>query len=379
VTVYGVPGPLVSYIEKLGLRFIPARPLKYRPAPSRIYQLASIARRERLDLIHAYEWPPTLDAFFGAGLLGKVPIVSTVLSMSVSKYIPPSVPLIMGTDELGDEARKRHRGDVWVIEPPIDVQSDHPDLDKSAFRGQLQVRPDEILVVTVSRLSIDLKVDALVNAIDSVAELAKRFPVRLAIVGGGPVYEALRARATEVNKSCDREVILFTGPTLDPRPAYAAADIVVGMGSSAMRAMAIGRPVVVQGERGFSLPFQPDTLPVFLSQGFYGVGTGDGQGGQTLARHLEALIVDASERHRLGEYGSRLVRERFSLERAAFKLLEIYDKVREKPPDYRSGEALRAAALALQCEVNNHDPRVKSKEKEALKHTLAYVRSGAGR
>jgi hypothetical protein len=69
VIIYGIPGPLVDYIEERGLRFLPARRLKYRPAPSRIAQLATIALREKVDLIHAYEWPPCLDAYYGAGLL----------------------------------------------------------------------------------------------------------------------------------------------------------------------------------------------------------------------------------------------------------------------------------------------------------------------
>lgn len=43
VVVYGVPGPLTDYIEQRGLRFLPARRLGCRPAPSRIAQLAAIA------------------------------------------------------------------------------------------------------------------------------------------------------------------------------------------------------------------------------------------------------------------------------------------------------------------------------------------------
>ena len=101
VIVYGIPGPLVSYIERRGLRFLPARRLRYRPAPSRIAQLVGIALRERLDLIHAYEWPPCLDAYYGAGLVGGVPLLCTVLGMKVMPYVLASVPLIMGTAESG--------------------------------------------------------------------------------------------------------------------------------------------------------------------------------------------------------------------------------------------------------------------------------------
>ena len=65
-----------------------------------------------------------------------------------------------------------------------------------------------------------------------------------------------------------RDVVLVTGALLDPRPAYAAADIVIGMGSSALKGMAFGKPLVVQGEQGFWKLLEPATLPIFLAQGF---------------------------------------------------------------------------------------------------------------
>jgi L-malate glycosyltransferase len=53
------------------------------------------------------------------------------------------------------------------------------------------VLPDELLVVTVSGLAIDLKLDALVHAIDAVDRLADRYPVRLVVIGDGEARDAL--------------------------------------------------------------------------------------------------------------------------------------------------------------------------------------------
>ena len=52
--------------------------------------------------------------------------------MSVSPLVPRSVPLIMGTEALGDEARATHGAPVWVLEPPIDADADHPGIDGAA-------------------------------------------------------------------------------------------------------------------------------------------------------------------------------------------------------------------------------------------------------
>jgi glycosyltransferase involved in cell wall biosynthesis len=353
VVVYGVPGPLVDHIEARGLEWIPARTLRYRPAASRIAQLAALARRRRLDLIHAYEWPPCQEAYYGAHLALGVPLLCTVLSMSVSPLVPSSIPLVMGTEALGDEARRTHRAPVWVLEPPIDSHADHPGIDGREFRRTHGIADDAPLVVSVSRLALELKLDALVRAIDAVGEIAGRQPAALVVVGGGPAAEALQTRADGVNRRAGRDVIRLVGPMVDPRPAYAAADVVVGMGSSALRAMSIGRPVVVQGERGFSLPFEPGTIDHFTRHGFW--GTGDGSSG--LAGQLEGLLGDPQRRSALGAFGRRTVEERFSLDRAAERQLGIYDEVALARKS-RAGVAT-AAGRALQLELELHDPRRK--------------------
>ncbi len=376
VIVYGVPGPLEGYIAERGLRFIPARRMKYRPAPSRIVQLAAIAEQERIDLIHTYEWSACLDAYFGAALVKRVPTLCTVLSMHVAPYVPPSVPLIMGTAELGAEARERQLGDVWVLEPPIDVSRDRPEVDGKHFRNVNGIGDGDFLVVSVSRLAVDLKLDALVRLIDAADQLAASTPIKLVLVGDGAAREALEARAAAVNHRHQRKVVVFTGADLDPRRAYAAADLVVGMGSSALRALAIGRPLVVQGERAFSETFEPATTELFLSQGFYGLGD-DTAGVETLASQIASLINDPEKRARLGRFGREFVCSRFSLERAVDVQLEIYDSILKRPPALRPIEALRAAMLALGLEVKNHNPLLKRERKAFETVMLASAKAGS--
>lgn len=376
VIVYGIPGPLVAYIEQRGLRFIDARPLKYRPAPSRIAQLAWIAKRERLDLIHAYEWPPCLDAYYGAGLLGGVPVLCTGLGMTMMTMVPRCVPIIMGTAELGEEARARQSEPVWVIEPPIDTARDSPAVDGSAFRRACGVSGDDLLVVTVSRLSLDLKIDALVRAIDAAERLAHRHRVKLTIVGDGAAREALARRAAAVNARCGRQVVLLHGEEMDPRPAYAAADLVIGMGSSSLRAMAIGRPVIVQGEHAFSEIFEPATEGLFLKQGFYGIA--DAQAGvDRLAGQMDKLLGDPLLRRELGSFGHGVVTRRFSLDRAAKMQLEIYKQVLKRPIRRSLPEVMRTALDALKIELCNHDPRRKRSLRASVDHILLAAGAGA--
>lgn len=360
--VYGVRGPLVSYVEELGVPFIAAKELRYRPAPSRIAQLVSIARSERIDLIHAYEWPPCLDAYFGAHLLSGVPVVCTVLSMAVSPLVPPSLPLIMGTAQLGELARRTNRaGPTWVIEPPIDTVEFAPGYDGSPFRRTHGLQPEQTLVVSVSRLAIDLKLDSLVRAIDAADLLADRLPVRLVIVGDGEAREMLEQRADRVNRRAGRTVVSLPGSTLDPRDAYAAADIVVSMGSSALRAMSMGRAVIVQGEEGFSTIFDSDSLAHVMWEGAYGIGDG-AAGSELLADQIETLACHADLRAANGRFGRWVIEQHFSLDVLTTRLLEIFTEVLATSQAARShtggslGEAITIGARAAANEIDMHRP-----------------------
>ena len=373
--VYGPRGPLVDYVAQRGLRYEPAATPQYRPAPQRITEIARLARREGIDVIHAYEWPPCLDSYYGAHLFGGIPLVCTVLSMSVSPLVPPSVPLIMGTEELGREASTSHRAPVYVMEPPIDVIGDHPGIDGTAFRREHGIAEHEVLVVTVSRLATELKLDALQRAIDAVAQLAKRHPVRLVVVGDGEAAEDLGARAAQHNARAGRTVISLPGALMDPRPAYAAADIVVGMGSSALRAMAIGKPVVVQGDAGFSLPCTAETLPVFLDQGFYGYG--DAQVGVArLVAQLEELICEPARRASLGQFSRALVVDRFALRRMSTCLVTILEQGIETPRSVRQigGELATVTQRALRNELRLHLPAHKRTQAAAGRAKLVAAR-----
>jgi glycosyltransferase involved in cell wall biosynthesis len=178
-------------------------------------------------------------------------------------------------------------------------------------------------VVVVCRLVPELKLEGVLTAVDVVGELARELPLRLTVVGDGTARDAVASRAAKANALAGRRAVVLTGELFDPRPAYAAADIMLGMGGSALRSLAFGRPLVVQGEKGFWELLTPDSCGLFLQQGWYGVADGTG-GAARLATILRALVADPARRAELGAYGRRLVEERFSLDRAARVQEDIY-------------------------------------------------------
>lgn len=373
VIIYGTDGPLVPYVRERGLEFVRAVDFKYRPAPPKIAQLHRLARQRKADLIHTYEWPPCLDAYLGAGLMARVPVLSTILDMTLSPFVPPSLPLIMGTAELAEAGRRVRPGPVWALEPPIDTERDHPGIDGAGFRQKLGLGKGELLAVIVSRLAIDLKLDALVRAIDAINVVAERFLVRLAIVGGGPAFDALAKRAAAVNARHGRNVVSLLGEDSDPRPAYAGADVVLGMGSSALRALSIGRPLIVQGEGGFSRVFDAESAGLFLHQGFYGIGDGKGD---PLVDQIARLLADAELRGALGHMGRRVVEEKFSLSHMSGRLVSIYQEVVAQGHASRLGEVATVLGKAFEREVQNHVPANKQHKHRQETAKLSAAASG---
>jgi hypothetical protein len=318
VTVFAPTGPLAARVAGLDLPLVAPPRARRRPSPALARHIAGIVRERRIDVVHAYEHHPTIEAFYGATVARRVPTVSTVLSMTVPGWLPRTIPLLVGTPQLA-AATSTRSGPIDLLEPPVDTASDGPHVDGRAFRAAFGGGEGVATVVMVSRLSVLLKLDSVVTAMDAVGRLARQRPVRLVVVGGGEAHAALAARAAAHNAALGCEAIVLTGPLVDPRPAYAAADVVVGMGSSALRAMAFAKPVVVVGEAGFSAPVGPETVARFLDEGFYGVGTGRAEdGAASLAVHLDELLTaTADERDWLGAYGRALVESRYSLTRAA--------------------------------------------------------------
>jgi glycosyltransferase involved in cell wall biosynthesis len=361
VWVMGRQGPLRQRVAASGLPLLalPER-ARVRPSPAVSRAIAAAVRRHRIDVVHTYEYWPLVEAFLGAFVPRGTPVLGTVMSMgSLPPYFPRTgVPLTVGYGDLyreTGELRGLEGARVHLLEPPVDTAIDHPveaadddgapEVDVRAFATEHGLLKPAPTVVLVSRLAGHLKQEHLERTMDAVARLAGELPgVRLVVVGGGSIERELQARAAKLNADLGRRAIVLTGELADPRPAYAMADVVVGMGSSVLRGMAFGKPAVVVGEQGFCQAVTPETIGAFDGLGFYGLGEGRPPVEQDpLVDRLAALLADAAERDRVGTWSVDLVRERFALDRQAARLVDWYEQARARQPAARGrlGEAVR--------------------------------------
>ncbi|MGO2005045.1 glycosyltransferase [Arthrobacter rhombi] len=325
--VYAPSGVLCEALEATGVPWIEA------PVPSSrngawTRRLGQTIKREHVDLIHTYEWRPGLQAAFASGL--RTPTLMSVMSMQVPSFLPTHLPLVVGTPDLQQRMEAEGRT-AYLMEPPVDM-SHHMTRDEAGARKSWGIGELEVVISVVSMLTTDLeKLQGVLTAISVVDRLAETHRVRLLIAGDGEGLATVQTRAEQVNLRHGRTVIQPVGFLLDPAPVYEAADIVLGMGSSAIKGLAHSKAVIVQGEGGFWKTLDENTAEEFMTNGWFGQ---EGAGVRDLLVALTDLLEDPWHCRRLGAFGRQLVERRYSLAQAGTDLAGIYVETVMRPQGF---------------------------------------------
>jgi glycosyltransferase involved in cell wall biosynthesis len=323
----GKPKPLLDIAAARGLPVAVIDRPRTTLAAARV--MTELARRHRADLVHTYGWWNARPSFWGPCRLGRVPLVMTAYEMSLQPQIFPRASLIVGTGYQRDDLAARP-GPVHLISPPVDLARDDAEMVQTrAFLTEHELPADHVRLVIVSRLAELMKARGVESAIRAVERLGVP-DVDLVVVGGGDAEARMRLLAGEVNARLGRRAIVMTGPLVDPRPAYAAADVVIGMGGSAARGLAFGKPLVAVGESGWSDSFTRDSAARIFRSSFWSDSPVDDAAG-LLADNLAPLIRDVALRRALGAFGRGFAIANFGLEAMAERLATVYHEALGRP------------------------------------------------
>ena len=285
-------------------------------------ELRYLAKRHHVKLVHTYGAWTARYGFLGPGMFNRIPLVMTVYEMFVPPNVFVSPHLIVGTRYLLEDLVER-RGPVHLISPPVNLTLDDVrHVQFNAFLRDRGLAPSHVRVVMVTRLAENMKATSVEIAMRAVERL--RLPdIDLVIVGTGDAEPRLRQLAEEINCTIGRRAIVLTGQLVDPRPAYASADIVLGMGSSAARSLAFGKPLVVVGENGWSQTFTPKSASTLFRDSFWSPSE-IGNPIELLCNQLGPLALNPSLRIELGGFGRQFAEANFGLEEMAARLAIIY-------------------------------------------------------
>ncbi len=195
------------------------------------------------------------------------------------------------------------------------------DLKINELKNKLNLKPDDKIIITTSRLVEK-------NAVNDIIEALKYLPenIKLLILGTGPLEKELKLKA----KSYKLEArIIFLGH-IKPREVsnyLVISDVFVrpslseGLGSSFLEAMAAGVPVIATPIGG---------IPDFLKDGETGLFC-KVNNPQSIAEKVMEYINNPDRTDKIVENAQKLVREKYDWNLIAEKMRNIFNKLSLAP------------------------------------------------
>ena len=209
------------------------------------------------------------------------------------------------------------RSMLCIISNAIVAPPPPPRAAVAAARTALNIGPDELVVLSVGRLSSEKGQADLLEAFAQVRRTHAQQSLRLVLAGDGPDKENLMQLAAPQG---DR--VVFAGHLRDPWPLFHAADIFAlpshseGSPLVILEAMAAALPIVSTAVGGVPETLQDRKTALLVPP----------RQPAALAAALNEMVADQKLREKLGAAGRAALAD-FSPEAYADKLLHIYETV----------------------------------------------------
>jgi len=285
------------------------------PPPLSSYYAAVAAERSRTPFVVTYHCDLEIPSVFGNAL-------TNLYSRTYGRQtVRRAAKLIVSTETYAATSRAIWRFNPEVIPNPVDATRFRPDVDGSAVRERLGLRPDDLVVLLVARIVPHKGIEHLVEA-------AKYVPgAMVVIVGDGPFLPEVRRLVSEFGVE---ERVLFQGkvPHRDLPAHYAACDLFVlpsvsrleAFGIVALEAMATAKPVVVTDIPG---------VREVVTEGVQGL-LAEPVNPMNLAAKINELLGDPELRAEMGRRGRQKVEAIYGIEKVADAVERVYGDVAEK-------------------------------------------------
>ncbi|MGB3903809.1 MAG: glycosyltransferase family 4 protein [Anaerolineae bacterium] len=331
VSLLSTPGGLLEEYERRGIEVTFGRVAGRRPLG--VVLGAGDVRRAALDrhpdLIHTQSVVPTIMAFLATRALPKARPKVIWHDRGIHEWSYPVVAkcfnfltdfVIANSDYERDRlVRNRLSQDrVRRVHNSINLEfPNHIRRDKQVL-SDFGISDDHFVVGIVSRLARTKGHVYLLRATPIIAE--KIGPVRILIVGGGPLEAELKALADELQIS---DLVTFAGFRRELPALYSAMDLVVipslrePFGNVAIEAAAFGLPVVASAVEG---------LPEAVDGGRTGMLVPPKHPAR-LAEAILYLAENPSVARQMGQAGRERVRRYFLPTRVAEEVEDVYRHV----------------------------------------------------
>jgi len=340
---YALPMRLDGYLDNISYHEVEmaSYPLFEFPlyTPSLASKIVEVARFEKLDLVHAhYAIPHAISAYLAREILGTdLKVITTLHGTDITLVgLEPSFLQVMrfsieqsdGVTAVSRFLREKTMTN-YNIDKDIRVIPNFVDTRKYRRAADADVRAklapaEERVLMHVSNFRVVKRVQDVIRIF---AEVRKKIPSRLLLVGDGPDRSACEILTREMNL---QQHVRFLGKQLELVPILSSADLMLmpsqseSFGLSALEAMACEVPVVSSSVGG--LP----ELQVHGETGYIAeIGDID-----RMARYSVELLTNEVKRRQFGLAGRARAEQNFDVR----KIVTMYE-------DYYA-ECLAAGQLA---------------------------------
>lgn len=337
VVSLGPRSELHAGLEHRGVRALSLDAASRRSYPKAVARLASIVRREEVDIVQTHLFYPSIVGLI-AGRLGRAQAVlvtrhysdfTTVFGKPVHRWLDRQQALRADLVVAASEAVRRSMVELErVPEDQIvvhrygyefdDLKPQLACVERAALRRELGVAGDGPLLVIVARLDT-LKGHRYL--FEALPVLLERWPgLRLAVAGAGPQRDDLEALATS---SGLKDRVMFLGQRRDAHRIMEAADVVVhptlseAFSSVIIEALALERPLVATDVGGAPEQVDSEETGILVPA----------RDALALAGALDQMLSDRDQAAAMGVEGRRRVVERFSFSRMMPVYEQTYDEV----------------------------------------------------
>jgi glycosyltransferase involved in cell wall biosynthesis len=346
VSAVSARGPYAAELEAEGIRHIhwPHATRAWDPVSDAraFFELLSILRRERFDIVHTHTPKPNIMGRIAARLAGVPCVVNSVHGFYAMPEDPPMKRIPVLTlerfaarfsdlelyDSAEDLAWARRIGLVKAskgrfIGNGVDLKRFDPSavLDDrlAALRKDLGIPNGSLVVGAVGRLVAEKGYRELFAA---AREIRRAKPETRFLILGAPDREKTDAiSSSEIAQA--KEDVIFTGWVDDVRDLLALMDVFVlpsyreGQPVSAIEAAAMARPMVLSDIRG---------CREVVTDGVNGLLV-PARDARALAAAINRFLDDADLRHRMGESARDRAVERFDEDKIAGTVVSEYRKL----------------------------------------------------
>ncbi len=332
-------GVYVKELEEAGIKHY-CVPLQNKN-PINMIKSAKMLKRiiidEKIDLVHSHARIPSF-------ILGKLhkrmkfPFVTTAHWVFTTRYGLKYITdwgekTVAVSEDIKTYLMDNYgvpESDIKVTINGIDTDKFSPDTDTSEINRELGIKPEDTVIVYVSRLdeSRSLVAKQLLEAVPEIDSFTEN--LKVVVVGGGDDYENVKSMADSVNSRLGRECVVMTGARTDINRLVAPAELFIGVSRAALEAMAAEKPVIIAGNEGYIGLFDESKLDVGIDTNFCCRGCVQSSSKLILEDVKRYFGLDREKRHELAVYGRELIKREYSVSRMADDTAKVYEWALDK-------------------------------------------------